>query len=87
MTFWHELLPDAIYDLKYEDLVANPQGTVKSMLSFCDLPLQQGCLHFWRTQRAVRSSSAAQIGQPIYAGAVGFWRHYEEQLQELTELI
>ncbi len=87
MTFWHELLPGAIYDLKYEDLVANPQGTIKSMLSFCDLPWQQDCLHFWRTRRAVKSSSAAQIRQPIYAGAVGFWRHYEEQLQELTELI
>jgi tetratricopeptide (TPR) repeat protein len=85
MTFWHELLPGAIYDLKYEDLVANPQDTVKSMLSFCDLPWQQDCLHFWRTRRAVKSSSAAQIRQPLYAGAVGYWRHYEDQLQALTE--
>ena len=87
MSFWHELLPGAIYDLKYEDLVADPEGAIKSMLSFCDLPWQQDCLHFWRARRAVTTSSAAQVRQPIYAGAVGFWRHYEEQLQELAELI
>lgn len=87
MAYWHEMLPGAIFDLRYEDLVANPQATVRSLLSFCGLPWQQDCLDFYKTRRSVRSSSAAQIRQPLHTGAVGFWQHYKEQLHELTELI
>lgn len=87
MAYWHGLLPGTIHDLGYEDLVTDPESTVKAMLSFCGLPWQQDCLDFYQARRAVRSSSAAQVRRPIHTAAVGFWRHYEEQLQELTELI
>ena len=85
MTFWHELFPGAIFDLEYEKLVADPQGTVESLLSFCDLSFEPDCLSFYKTRRAVRSSSAAQIRQPLHTGAVGAWQHYKGHLQELID--
>ncbi len=85
MAYWHGLLPGAIYDLKYEDLVECPRDTTGSMLSFCGLPWQQDCLNFYQTRRAVRTSSAAQIRQPLHSGAVGFWQHYKQQLNELAD--
>jgi len=86
MAYWHEILPGAVYELKYEDLVQKPEETVTSMLAFCELPWQHGCLNFYETRRAVRSSSAAQIRRPLHSDAIGYWRHYENHLHELTGL-
>ena len=86
MAYWHEILPGTVYDLKYEDLVQKPEKTVTSMLAFCGLPWQQGCLNFYKTRRAVKSSSAAQIRRPLHKDAIGYWRHYENHLHELTGL-
>jgi hypothetical protein len=35
----------------------------------------------------VRTASSEQVRQPIYTGAVGFWRHYEGYLDELKEVL
>jgi hypothetical protein len=86
MAYWHELLPGHIFDLDYEGLVADPEGTVKSILRFCDLPWQTDCLHFYESARAVKSSSAAQVRQPIHSDAVGSWQVYEKYLKDLTDL-
>ena len=85
MRFWHELLPGAIYDLRYEDLVMNPEETIRAMMSFCGLSFQQECLDYHRTKRAVKSASAAQIRQPLHRSAIGFSRHYEKYLQEFAD--
>lgn len=86
MAFWHMRLPDAMHDLRYENLVRNPQGTISAMLEYCELPWQPGCLEFHKTRRAVRSSSAAQVRQPLHGDAVNLWKNYERHLQEFAHL-
>ena len=40
---------------------------------------------FHRAKRAVRTASAAQVRQPIYASSVGLWKRYESHLGPLFE--
>lgn len=84
MSFWHEQMPGVIHDLHYEDLVNSPDRTVASLLSFVGLSFQQDCLDFHNTKRAVKSSSAAQIRQPLHRAAVGFSQHYRKHLDEIA---
>jgi hypothetical protein len=35
----------------------------------------------------VRTASSEQVRQPIYTSGIGFWRHYETELEELREVL
>jgi Flp pilus assembly protein TadD len=83
MTYWHEIFPNQIYDLSYENLVDDPKKQVEQLLKFCDLEWQDDCLSFYKNDRAVTTASAMQVRKPIYKTAVGYWKNYEEFLSSL----
>lgn len=80
MKHWHEVLPGKVLDVHYEETVMDLEGQVRRILEHCGLPFEEQCLRFWETERAVRTASSEQVRQPIYSGALGKWRHYEESL-------
>jgi hypothetical protein len=73
--------------VQYEEVVADLPGQVRRMLEFCGLPWEDACLRFHETDRPIRTASSEQVRQPIYGTAVGFWRHYEQHLNELMTVI
>jgi tetratricopeptide (TPR) repeat protein len=83
----HRQLPGAILDIRYEELVANPEPVVESLLAFCDLPFDPACLRPEMTQRSVRTASRGQVRQPIYRTSVGRWRPYARHLERLNRLL
>jgi hypothetical protein len=40
-------------------------------------------LSFHSTRRSVRTASAEQVRQPIYTSGIGYWRHFEHELEPL----
>lgn len=87
MDHWEQVLPGKILRVQYEDTVLDLEAQVQRLLTFCELPWEDACLHFHDTERPVRTASSEQVRQPIYTGAINFWRHYEEHLGELTEIL
>jgi hypothetical protein len=87
MRHWHEVLPGAVLDVRYEDVVADLEGQARRMLEFCELPWDAACLEFHLTQRSVRTASSEQVRRPIYGDAMGVWRKYERELQPLLEVL
>jgi hypothetical protein len=84
MRHWHRVLPHGrILDVRYEDTVADLEGTARRIVAHCGLPWDPRCLEFHRTERPVRTASATQVRQPIYRSAVGRWRPYEPFLGPL----
>ncbi len=84
MAHWRNALPTgAFLDVRYEDVVADTEGAARRILAHCGLPWDDRCLAFHETDRPVRTASATQVRQPIYASAVGRWRVYEEFLGPL----
>lgn len=64
--FWKERFPENYRDHVYEDMLADPEGSIRELLAFCRLPFEPGCLEFHKTSRVVRSTaSAAQVRQPL----------------------
>jgi tetratricopeptide (TPR) repeat protein len=77
---WHQVLPGKILDVHYEQTVDDLDTQVRRILDFCELPFEQSCIDFHQTERAVKTASSEQVRQPIYKGALGTWRRYEQFL-------
>ena len=87
MDHWHEVLPDQVLTVQYEEVVADFETQVRRLLEFCELPWEPACLRFYESERPVRTPSSEQVRQPIYDRSVGHWRHYARHLDELITVI
>ncbi|MEG3122569.1 tetratricopeptide repeat-containing sulfotransferase family protein [Sphingomonas sp. GB1N7] len=87
MHLWDARLPGFVHRVIYEDLIADVEGEVRRMLRFLGLPFDPVCLDFHTSTRAVRTPSAEQVRQPIYADAVDHWRHYEAWLGPMKDAL
>ena len=85
MKHWHEVLPGKVLDVHYEETVTDLEGQVRRILEHCGLPFEESCLRFYETERPVKTASSEQVRQPIYTGALGKWRRYEEHLDTWFE--
>lgn len=62
---WARIFPEHFFEHSYEELLLDPETQVRRLLAFCDLPYDAACMEFHRTQRTVRTTSAAQIREPL----------------------
>jgi tetratricopeptide (TPR) repeat protein len=83
MDHWGAAFPGSILDVHYERIVADLEGQARRLIDHCGLGWDPACLDFHRTERPVRTASAVQVRQPLYAGAVGRWRPFEPYLRPL----
>lgn len=87
MNHWDTVIPGQVLRVQYEDVVSNLEEQVRRILHFCELPWEDSCLNFFETQRAVKTASSEQVRQPIYSSSVNTWKHYENHLSELIEIL
>jgi tetratricopeptide (TPR) repeat protein len=88
MAHWRTALPPrALLEVRYEDLVDDPEGWSRRMLAHIGLPWDPRCLEFHRTDRPVLTASNWQVRQPISKGSVGRWHRYEQYLAPLREAL
>ncbi len=87
MAHWHGVLPGAVVDIDYEDLVGEPESQIRRLLDACGLPFDEACLSFHKTERAVRTVSVVQVRQPMYKDSLQAWKRYEKQLQPLITVL
>jgi Flp pilus assembly protein TadD len=65
MRYWHAQSPTAIHAHVYEDLLADPESTVRALLAHCGLAFDPACLRFHEVERDVHTASAAQVRRPL----------------------
>jgi tetratricopeptide (TPR) repeat protein len=88
MTHWRATLPpETLLDVRYEDLVENPEEWSRRMLAHIGLAWDPRCLDFHLTERPVLTASNWQVRQPIGKGSVGKWRRYDRFLEPLREAL
>ena len=84
MAHWRGVLPqNVMLEVQYEEVVADLEGQARRIVAHCGLEWDARCLDFYKTERQVRTASAAQVRQPIYTSAVRRWRAYEPFLGPL----
>ncbi len=75
VKYWRALHPTNVYENVYEEFVADPEGKIRQLLDFCDLPFEQGCLEFHKTERSVHTPSATQVREPLRADTARAYRY------------
>jgi tetratricopeptide (TPR) repeat protein len=83
MAHWHRLIPDAILDVSYETLVAEPEAQARRILHWCGLQPDLPLFAPPDASRPFASASAAQVRQPVNRRSVGAWRRHEAGLAGL----
>ena len=87
MKHWQSVLRLRIHEISYESLVADPAGEIRELLDFCGLPWEENCMQFHNSRRAVATPSYDQVRRPIYQQSLQRWRHYENHLVVLRNLL
>ncbi|WP_254602850.1 tetratricopeptide repeat-containing sulfotransferase family protein [Sphingomonas bacterium] len=83
MDHWDEALPGRILTVHHEDLLQDVGGQTRRMLDFLGLALEESCLKFYETARAVRTASSEQVRRPIDRSGADQWRNFEPYLGAL----
>lgn len=76
-----------LYDLSYEDLVANPDVVAKDYLAHCGLDWHPECLEFYKTDHTATTASMIQVRRPIFKDSLGKWQRFEPYIGPLATLV
>jgi tetratricopeptide (TPR) repeat protein len=85
MAHWREVGSLPLLEVQYESLVKSPDAQTRRIVEFCGLSWNNACLKFHTSNRVTKTASYDQVRRPLYASAVGRWRHYEAYLSPLIE--
>lgn len=81
-------LPLTMYDLRYEDLVADFDGATQRLCAVTGIAWSPALRDFAATAQArrVKTASAAQVRQPLFDGS-GQWRRYALYLADVQPVL
>jgi len=83
IAHWRSDFGDAIHEVRYEALVADPQQVGAALARACGLEWRAAAAEIERNTGASFTASAAQVRRPIYRSSSGRWRRYQRHLQPL----
>ena len=85
MKYWHQALPDRIYDLDYEALTENQEEETRNLISHLGLEWNDACLSPQDNTRGVATASAVQVRQKVYQGSSEKWKRYRPFLNGVLD--
>ncbi len=83
MEHWRKVLPVPLWEVDYEETVADLEGVGRRLVGWCGLEWEPDCLEFHRATRPVSTASVVQVRKPVFSTSVGRWKHYEQALGPL----
>lgn len=87
MTHWRGLMPGAVLDVSYAELVNDPENMMRKVFAFCGLAWEPACIDMRRNPAPVATLSAAQVREPLHRNAFGEWRRYAAHLEPLQRAL
>lgn len=87
MAHWRQVLDIRMLDVRYEDIVTNPDEMIRKLVDFCGLEWDPVCLRFYESKRLVATASYEQVRQPLHPKSIGRWKHYEQYLKPLKSAL
>ncbi len=85
MEHWKTVLDLPIFEVRYEELVADPESVSRAMVEFCGLDWEQDCLRFHDNPRFVHTASYRQVRRPVYTSSIDRWKNYAAYIQPLCD--
>jgi Tfp pilus assembly protein PilF len=73
--------------IRYEDIVADQEASVKQMLGFIGAPFDRRCLAFHENRRYARTASYAQVTEKLYDRSRYRYRAYRRELEPVIPIL
>jgi tetratricopeptide (TPR) repeat protein len=87
IAHWKRTLGDALYEVRYDDLVDQPGRLGAAAAAHCGLAWCDDAVDIQKNRSASYTASAAQIRRPIYTTSRDRWRHYEACLSPMIQAL
>ena len=71
-----EVLDLPVLEVRYEELVADPEPQMRRLVDFIGLDWDPACLRFHESDRVVRTASNDQVRRPLYTSSVSRHERY-----------
>lgn len=85
MEHWHSVMPGAILEVRYEELVDDTEAQARRIIGWCGLPWDPAILSASPDKVAFATASAAQVREPVHRRSVGSSRRHLAALRPLVE--
>jgi tetratricopeptide (TPR) repeat protein len=85
MNFWKKNIPNFIIDVKYENIVKNPNDEIKKIIKSCNLEWDKNCLYYYKNKRSVKTVSDTQVRKKIYKTSLNSWSLYKDHLEPIFQ--
>ena len=83
MEYWNTILDKKILNIKYENLISNPEKQIKELINFCQLEWEDRCLNYYDNNNPIKTLSVNQANKPIYKSSINKYKNYEKDLDIL----
>ncbi len=87
MDAWKDLSEPDVLDLRYEDVVREPEANLRRAVEFLGLAWGERVLEFHSSDRAVATASRQQVRRPLYTSSVNRAERFGEALAPLREAL
>ena len=85
MHDWHQLFPNEILEISYEEVIENTEEMARKMLDYIGVEWEPQVLAFNTLDRPVKTASVWQVRQPIYKSSKAKWKRYQAHLKPLIQ--
>ena len=87
MQHWHEAAPGRVLDVRYEELVTEPEQQTERVMRYLGLDYSPEQVRVQDSTQIVSTASSAQVREPIHRRNIGSWQRYARQLQPLVDAL
>ena len=87
MEHWKSVIKTPIHDIYYEQLVTEPENSVRELLEFLNVDWDPACLEYYESKRHVPTASYDQVRNKLYTSSINRWKHYEKHLAQLIDVL
>jgi len=85
MDHWRRVLPNAMLEVKYEDLTADPEFIGRRIMGYVGLDWNPQALQIHERRSNVTTASKWQVREPVNTRSIGRWRNYEIFLKPMID--
>lgn len=85
MEHWKALPEVKLHEVHYESLLEQPEAITRAMLDAIDVPWDERCLSYYKSDRLIMTHSYDQASRPMYSSSVGRWSGYANYLEPHRE--
>lgn len=81
LRHWRSVLGERLVEVRYEDLVADPDGEIRRVLTALGMDWHPDVARFAERRSYVATASRMQVREPVHARSIARWRPYEVGLE------